>query len=261
MRDLADRARRGGDASLVHDVRVTLRRLETTGRLFRGFPEAGDGDALRIAARDLRRRLSSLRSEEVCRTLLAERVEDEGLLRTVFPDELPALRVDPAEIAPLAKGVAEWRRRLAAALGGPIAPRSKAGRALRRSTGKRFSRRLARLDELLPPTAGTLHAARIAAKRVRYALELLEPLEPKAAPLLDRLRTFQDSAGEAHDLLELAERLRAAGTEGADPRLGPLARGLEEETVGAVARARRRGAMLREALRSLRTALRRLETR
>ncbi|MHB1045130.1 MAG: CHAD domain-containing protein [Thermoanaerobaculia bacterium] len=261
MREVGERARRGGDASLVHDVRVALRRLETTARLFRGFPRAGDGDALRTAARDLRRRLSALRSEEVGRALLAERLEGGDVLREVFPGDLPALRVDPAEIAPLAKGVAGWRRRLAAAFGGPFAPRADAGRALLRRAGKRLARRLARLGELLPPTAGTLHPARIAAKRVRYALELLGPLAPRGAPLLDRLRLFQDATGDAHDLLELADRLRTAGAMGADPRLGRLARDLEEEALRALARARRRGAGLREALRSLRTALRRLETR
>ncbi|MHB8799843.1 MAG: CHAD domain-containing protein [Thermoanaerobaculia bacterium] len=261
LRGLEKRARSGGDASLVHDVRVTLRRLETAARLFRGLPTKGDGEALRGAARDLRRRLSSLRSEEVGRTLLAERLEDEEVLREVFPDDLPALRVDPVEIARLGKGVGEWRRRLASAFGGPFSPRAKAGNALRRRAGRRLSRRLARLGDLLPPTPGTLHPARIAAKRVRYALELLEPLVPRAAPLLDRLRLFQDTAGDAHDLLELADRLRAAGTRAADPRLGSLARDLEGEALRAVARSRRRGAGLQEALRSLRTALRGLETR
>lgn len=261
LREVGERARRGGDASLVHDVRVALRHLETTARLFRGFPRAGDGDALRSAARDLRRRLSALRSEEVGRALLAERLEEEDVLRGVFPGALPALRVDPAEIARLGKGVAGWRRRLAAACGAPFAPRPEAERVLLRRAGKRLRRRLTRLGELLPPTVGTLHPARIASKRVRYALELLGPFLPRAAPLLDRLRLFQDVAGDAHDLLELADRLRTAGAEGSDPRLGLLARGLEEEALRAVARARRRGAGLREALRSLRTALRRLETR
>lgn len=245
----------------MHDVRVALRRLETTARLFRGCPEARDADALRESARDLRRRLSSLRSEEVGRTLLAERAEDEDVLRKVFPGELPALRVDPAELARLGKGVGGWRRRLAAACGGPFAPRAGAGKALRRRAGRRLSRRLARLDELLPPTAATLHPARIAAKRARYALELLEPLEPGIAPLLDRLRAFQDAAGDAHDLVELAGRVRAAGPGSSDPPLRALAGRLEEEALRAIARGRRRGAALREALRSFRTALRRLETR
>lgn len=245
----------------MHDVRVALRRLEATARLFRGFPGAGDGDALQASARELRRRLSPLRSEEVGRALFEERVEDEAILRRVFPDDLPALRVDPAEIARLGTGVAEWSQRLAAAVGGAFAPRGMAGSVLRRRVGKRLSRDLARLRELLPPTAGTLHPARIAVKRVRYALELLGPLVPQAGPLLDRFRLFQDAAGDAHDLLELAERLRAAGATGHDPRLGLLARSLEDEAPRAVARARRRGAGLRDAIRSLRRALRELETR
>lgn len=195
------------------------------------------------------------------RALLEDRVEDEEVLRIAFPGDLPALRVDPEEIARLGKGVAEWRRSLAAAVGGAFAPRAKAGNALRRRAGKRVSRSVARLGELLPPAAGTLHPARIAAKRVRYALELLGPLVPRAAPLLDRLRLFQDAAGDAHDLLELADRLRAAGAEASDPRLDRLARALGEEAHRAVARARRRGAALRKALPSLRTSLRRLETR
>ena len=44
-----------------------------------------------------------------------------------------------------------------------------------------------------------LHDFRIACKRLRYALERFEPLEPSLEETADKLASLQDALGEAHD--------------------------------------------------------------
>ncbi|MCL4809737.1 MAG: CHAD domain-containing protein [Thermoanaerobaculia bacterium] len=259
LRALAARAGEGGDDELVHDVRVALRRLEAVVRLFRGIPGKEDGDEARETARTLRRRLSLLRSEEVGRALLSARAEAArgDLESLVFPEALPPVRVERRQVEDVERALARWRRRLASALDGAFAPRAGAGDLLVRKTLRRLRRRVSELSGLLPPGRRTLHPARIAAKRLRYALEVVEPLEPGARPLLRLLRSFQDEAGDAHDLVELAARVRAAAGAGPSPdaRLGPLALELERAADRALASARRRGAILAGPVRKLRPAL------
>ena len=265
LRALLARAQVGGDPELVHDVRVSLRRLEALARLYRGVPEKGDGEAVRASARALRRRLSLLRLEEVGRTLLAARIgaADGGIEALVFPGELPAVRVGPSDLARVERTLTGWRRRLASAFDGPFAPRADGETLLRRQVRRRLRRRVGELSSLLPASRKTLHAARIAAKRVRYALEAVEPLDPGARPLLRLLRSFQEAAGDAHDLVELASRVRAAAAAGPapGPPIEPLVRALDAEAGRALATARRRGAVLAVPVRKIRGALGMPETR
>jgi CHAD domain-containing protein len=44
-----------------------------------------------------------------------------------------------------------------------------------------------------------LHGFRIACKRLRYALERFQALEPSLGEIADRLALLQDALGEAHD--------------------------------------------------------------
>lgn len=265
LRALSARARAGGDAELVHDVRVELRRLEALARLFRGVPGKGNGEAVREAARALRVRLSPLRSEEVGRELLAARAGEAGasLATVVFPGTLPAVCVEAADVAGVTRAVSGWRRLLASAFDGPFSPRAEGEAAVLERMRRRLRRRLGELRSLLPPKARTLHAARIAAKRVRYALEAVEPVEPDVFPLLRLLRSFQDAAGDAHDLGELAALVRAATPP--DPAVGAaatlLAAELEADSVRALSVARRGGEALVEPVRRLRAALAAPETR
>ncbi len=265
LRALADRARTPGDEELVHDLRVALRRTEALSRVFRGLPGKGDGEAPRTSARALRRRLSVLRSEEVGRALLVARKEatDARLRALVFPGELPAVRVDPGDVAFVERSLSLWRRRLAAQGGGAFAPRAAVEAVLVRRTRRRLRRSLRSLAGRLPPDRETLHAARIAAKRVRYTLELLEPLDPEFRPVLRLLRSFQDSAGDAHDLFELAATVGAAASTSADAGAGlePLARALEADATRALSTARREGAALARPVEKLRRSLGAAETR
>jgi CHAD domain-containing protein len=257
LRELTARAAADGDVDLVHDVRVALRRLEALARVFRGVPAEGDGGPARHAARELRRRLTLLRSEEVGRALLSARPEASaaGLEALVFPGELPALRVAPEDVLPVSRSVATWKRSLAAAAAGAFAPRAGMETLLARATLRRLRRRSEELADLLPPGRRSLHAARIAAKRLRYALEVVEPLDPGVRPLLRLLRSFQDAAGDAHDLLELAGRARAAGGAELGPALRALLLQLDADADRAVAAARRRGEALVRPVRRLRPAL------
>lgn len=265
LRLLAARARGGGDEALVHDTRVALRRLEAVARLFRDVPGKGEPARLRAAARGPRRRLSIVRSEEVGRALLAARLEsaDGALAALVFPGELPGIRVDAAELETASRALSRWRRRLRGEFEGAFAPRAAAEGDLLGRTLRRVRRRLSALLRLLPPRAATLHEARIAAKRVRYALEAVEPLRPEVRALLRPLRAFQDAAGEAHDLVELGTRLRQAAardgeTAAAAARIDHV---IEAESARAIDAARLRGALLEGPARRVRAALRRPETR
>ena len=265
LRALAGRARAGGDEDLVHDLRVALRRVEALARLFRGDPEKGDGEVPRALARELRRRLSVLRSEEVGRALLASRAETVVSLPSglVFPGELPAVRVDAGEVDAVERAVALWRRKLVSTRGGAFAPRAQAQAALLRKTRRRLVRLIRRLLALLPPDGRTLHPARIAAKRLRYALEVVEPLDAGIRASLRLLRAFQDAAGDFHDLAELAATVDALAVRGGENRLALdlLVRDLESDARRALAVARRRGLALESPVRRLRQSLRGLETR
>lgn len=242
-----------------------MRRTEALARLFRGLPGKGDGEASRTAARTLRRRLSVLRSEEVGRALLASRTgaADTRPCALVFPGELPAVRVDPGDVAAVERALSRWKRRLASKGRGAFAPRAAAETVLLRRSRRRLRRLLRDLAGLLPPDLETLHAARIAAKRLRYALEVLEPLDPRIRPLLRLLRSFQDAAGDAHDLVELAARVGNVATASAYTGLDlkPLARGLEVEATRALSTARTAGAALAGPVEKLRKSLGAPETR
>jgi CHAD domain-containing protein len=64
-------------------------------------------------------------------------------------------------------------------------------------TRLRETRRLA--GALESRDARALHGFRIAGKRLRYALERFEDLEPALRPAAEALARLQDALGEAHD--------------------------------------------------------------
>jgi CHAD domain-containing protein len=78
----------------------------------------------------------------------------------------------------------------------------------------RVAHRAARLGEALEKSTAVylperLHAARIATKKLRYALELSGALgRPGVAPILRTLKRSQDVLGRMHDLQVLIDRVR-----------------------------------------------------
>jgi len=90
-----------------------------------------------------------------------------------------------------------------------------------------------------PEDVAHLHDMRIAAKRLRYILELAEPsFGPYAATAAKRTKELQDTLGEIHDcdvtlprVLDLVERARAEDARAARARAGE-AKDLEPKLAG-----------------------------
>jgi CHAD domain-containing protein len=91
-----------------------------------------------------------------------------------------------------------------------LRPGSKLGGAARRIAAQRIADML-QFDEAVrdPANIRELHDLRIAAKRLRYTLEVLgSALGPVAQTVEDEARALQDVLGEVHDCDVLAPRLR-----------------------------------------------------
>jgi hypothetical protein len=91
-----------------------------------------------------------------------------------------------------------------------IKPKESLGENARRIVAVRLGEMLswrAALDD--PAQISELHNMRIAAKRLRYALEMFDVCFPKVKPLLKELSGIQDDLGDIHDLDVLVEILRS----------------------------------------------------
>ncbi len=203
----------------LHDLRVALRRIAALARLTGDAPRKGSGRALRVAARDLRRALSTRRTEDVARTLLLGRFRRDPRRRPVA--ERLAARLaregdpgpSPARTRDLLSRLRRAFTRREAALArlhDPLTGTADPGTEKR--LAKCVRRRLRRAAKLLraagvPGPAG-LHPARILARDLRYGLEFTGSAMPAPAVLVPLLMDFQDTAGAAHDLSELIVQVR-----------------------------------------------------
>lgn len=210
------------DPEYIHQMRVAARRLRAALRLFSPLLPAGFAQGLLPPLRELMDLLGQLRDLDV---LLAEIVQP---VVAALPEE-PRL----AALADLVATQREQaRQRALAALQGrdygrlmlrataqchalselPPAPEAKAetlagfaARRLRRQRRKVLT--LAATANHDRPTS--LHAVRIAIKRLRYGLEFFAPLMPasNSRRLLDKLVTLQDILGQLNDLASAGDRL------------------------------------------------------
>ncbi|MFI5119428.1 MAG: CHAD domain-containing protein [Thermoanaerobaculia bacterium] len=207
----------GGEA--LHDLRVALRRIAALARLTGDVPGAGDGKALRVAARDLRRALSVRRTQDVARSLLLTRFRQDPRRRTVAArlaarlakegDPGPSPERTRALLARLRRALT--RRDLAfAQLHDPLtgAADPLAEKMLARSVRRRLRRAAKRLRDAGTPGPAGLHPARILARDLRYGLEFAGDAMPAPEALVPLLTEFQDAAGRAHDLSELIGEVR-----------------------------------------------------
>lgn len=216
-----------GAAGTLHDLRVALRRTASFARLTRGVPTAGDGETLRLAARELRRALSPRRTHDVARARLNTRFRrDPGRRKTAewlaarMTHEVPARaasrgRSESVRLVALRRAFAQRDAeffRLHQPLSGSFDARVE--KRLRAKIGKRLRAARGSLLSAGVPSAETLHPTRIAAKKLRYALELVSETMPGVRELLEPLKRFQDASGDAHDRAELivAVRLQAGRT-------------------------------------------------
>ncbi|MDM7831509.1 CYTH and CHAD domain-containing protein [Cellulomonas edaphi] len=232
----ADAGVRAGDDDAVHDARVATRRLRTALAVFRTVNDPPDGDpgattrALREQLRALGHLLGAARdpvveSAALGRTLAQEPVE------LVLGDVARRIADDRSSARSAALGV------LRDHLDDPATPRmldaldDLAGARLRGpdadADGLRLVRRVRktwrRMDAALdaaadlpdgPERDAALHAARKAARRARYAAEVVVPVVGRPARRsARRARDVQDALGRQHDTVVRRATLRRLGVE------------------------------------------------
>lgn len=203
----------------LHDLRVALRRIAALARLTGDAPRKGSGRALRVAARDLRRALSTRRTEEVARTLLLGRFRRDPARRPVA-ERLASRLAKEGDPGPspartrdlLARLRRAFTRREAAfaRLHDPLTGTADDGaeKRLAKFVRRRLRRAAKNLQAAGMPGPAGLHPARIVARDLRYGLEFTGTAMPAPAVLVPLLMDFQDTAGAAHDLSELIVQVR-----------------------------------------------------
>ncbi|HEU5000241.1 MAG TPA: CYTH and CHAD domain-containing protein [Lapillicoccus sp.] len=196
---------------VVHDTRVGIRRLRSTLRLFdhvvAGPPEGLDDDLKWMA-----NLLSPIRDADILSHRVGEAVDDPT--REEVERELSSIR-DAAKREwqaawddPRYRGVMATLVRWYASVPVGEDVRVRPKKTLRKAR-KKVRRRLARATD-----AHGLHQARKAAKRLRYAADLLEPALPKAAKVSDDAKELQTTLGEHQDLAVAAAFVRELGGSG-----------------------------------------------
>ncbi len=208
------RVRAGFAIEPLHRMRVASRRLRAALKVFKGFFPAHEVKALRKYVRKAGRALGKAREldiqlkflesvgkkasgkdrishiEEIAKTLLKERQEAQEYIRRVLRGH---------ELEKKFRGVRARLKELS----------SKKDGITREAfiTGKKDIV-AARLDELLvlapyvyqPKKVKELHRMRIAAKRLRYTLEIFEPLcEKKISGCIRAAHAIQDVLGDLHE--------------------------------------------------------------
>lgn len=228
------------DAEALHDFRVGVRRTRSALRAYRPVLDDAVSKKLRRRLRDLMASTNADRDREVQIAWLEAqlpRLQPAGRrgarwladsLRGDDPDA-PArtARRAAAEFVRLERALrrrlSSLRIELAVEPGAEPSARPTFGTQtgeLVAAHGAELRATLAEVHETSDEAAA--HAARIAAKRLRYLLEPLRELRPEAADLVDRLRELQDLLGELHDAhvlgATLADALAAAAAERARAR-------------------------------------------
>jgi CHAD domain-containing protein len=211
----------------VHQARVASRRLrEAIPVLTDGLQHTKAGKAQRKIRR-LTQALGTVRELDVTLHLIDELSERAGVPRAALAD-VRALVIEAREQrrAVMLHRLKEvdgekLGRRLQAVKAALAAPT--AGHAWRSALASRIARRSRRLEAAIDNAGNiyapeSLHEVRIAAKKLRYALEIAD--ESTVAPCGETLRLIkrvQDALGRLHDLQVLQHHVAAVG---AAPRKG-----------------------------------------
>ena len=221
-----------GDVKAIHRARVATRRLREALPVVSSLTEG----AARLQ-RDLRRvtrTLGPVRELDVARAVLAEGAADEAWPPAVVTavDACCERRRDEAfRDATDVLNTLDGRsvRRRVASVAGRLDGSSAVGPTLIKQVRDR-----ARAVELAIAHAGTLYSApalhelRIAAKKLRYALELTEDADPI---VMRRLKALQSWLGRIHDAQMLQHRVQELAASSRDRRLvadlGALEQSLE----------------------------------
>jgi CHAD domain-containing protein len=211
-----------GDHVSVHQARVASRRLREALPVLGVRANAQAVDRADKRVRRITRALGPVRELDVTLLLLAE-LEHKGAapvgaiarVRQAVIEEREKRRRDMlAEIKP--SKLDKLRKRLVR-VAAPNAPRLAKGTTLAEAAAQ-ASNRAAELRAAIERAGGIyladrLHRVRVAAKKLRYALEIQRELtRSRSTAQLNRLKTQQDLLGRMHDLEMLIDRARVAQT-------------------------------------------------
>jgi CHAD domain-containing protein/CYTH domain-containing protein len=210
------------DAEGLHDFRVALRRLRSVIRAFRPQVERGITRGVRRRLRALQRATNRARDGEVQIAWLA------GELPTLTRTQRAGARWLKAELDAIGhEAYAETRARIDAdfpALDRRVrrglvtvarATADEAGPTFGAVAARCLREAMAELNDCLADLAGAddepqVHAARIAAKRLRYVAEVVAGDVAPAAGALEALKTLQAALGDWHDAQVFDARLAEA---------------------------------------------------
>jgi CHAD domain-containing protein len=225
------RAKSHGTPEAIHDVRVATRRVQETLDLFGEALPRRERKRLRKRVKRIRRSLADLRDADVLAALVGRLRARSGSWTTPATDDLlerfrersrrlrralgrPGAVTGDARGGVRIAGVAKRAKALAEKASEVPATRARA--SARRAVGRRVARVEAALGKARSGGASDLHALRIAVKRYRYALEILEEWGVKRLDeALRSAKQVQDILGEVHDLdvlVPLLRRSRGAGS-------------------------------------------------
>lgn len=251
------------DPAAIHDLRVATRRLGEALATWRALLAARPAAAARRRLGDLRRRLGTVRDDEIQQEYLAARHEDADPSLCLALE--PLLRRSERRVARGRKAAARRasagrieaiRRRVLAAANGLVRrvverPDPRQAAIARAGHRREEARRAVALAAGPEVGDALLHAARISIKKDRYASEALAAVDPSSAPsLVDprriaALRHVQRNLGTVHDRAEVlasldrtVRRWQADGWTERAQALSPLLRRVREERRVALLRAR-----------------------
>jgi CHAD domain-containing protein len=219
--ELRDAARRPKDATAIHDLRVAIRRLSEELRVFEAWFEPAPAKRIRRRLRKLMEHCAAVRNCDIALEVLRAAGWRKPELFAALEEERRRTR------QALARKLAGWRRRdrvrqwrghlevakSAAGAGLPVTSGENARRLLPPMLEDLFraGRDAARPDSSRP----SMHQFRLKTKRVRYTLELFDPVYGrKTKPMMASLKGLQEKLGAINDCattLEMIRRNRAAG--------------------------------------------------
>lgn len=190
--------RQSGDAEAVHDLRVAIRRFGQSLVLFKEVFAGKEVKKIRKRLKDLLELTNEARDCDVAVELLSE----SGL--PAAPDLIEQLRRRRKEsMRLLAPALRRWRARKTSSKwragltpnGGGIAPLEDTARERLPRLARKFLK-----DGDHASSAADLHHVRIEGKKLRYSLELLEPVYGVAAAAwIEKVKSVQSLLGNAND--------------------------------------------------------------
>lgn len=221
--------RLGVDPEDVHQARVATRRLRSDLRTFRDFVEPVWSTGLREELRWLGAELGAVRDVEVLRDRLRGRVgslpPSDRRGADALIDELDRRHDTARERLVAAMRETRYTRLLDALVAAADTPSlleevafAPAREALRPALESPWKHLVASIETVASePTDENLHAARIRAKRMRYAAEAVAPVFGKRArAFAEAAIAVQDVLGEHQDAVVAGSWLREAAASGAD---------------------------------------------